>query len=106
MPNRSRLDPNVDWIRLETTPADWAAADPALLTGMLAELHLIRAFEETCGVSIPARTVGRRAGDVPRLVAGPRAVAEAWGWRTSRDLRAMVRDSWEFQRRRALELIP
>ncbi|MGN6446604.1 alpha-ketoacid dehydrogenase subunit alpha/beta [Amnibacterium sp.] len=47
MPNRTRLDPAVDWIRLETTAEDWAQADPALLTGMLAELHLIRAFEET-----------------------------------------------------------
>ena len=47
MPKRSRLDPAVDWIRLETTDEDWKAADPGLLTGMLAELHLIRAFEET-----------------------------------------------------------
>lgn len=47
MPNRSRLDPAAEWVRLETTPEDWKAADPALLTGMLAELHLIRAFEET-----------------------------------------------------------
>jgi 2-oxoisovalerate dehydrogenase E1 component len=47
MPNRSRLDASVDWIRLDSTPADWKQADPALLIGMLSELHLIRAFEET-----------------------------------------------------------
>jgi UDP-glucose 4-epimerase len=35
---------------------------------------------------------------VPKLIADPGAVAAAWGWRTSRDLLAMVRDAWEFQR--------
>jgi 2-oxoisovalerate dehydrogenase E1 component len=34
-------------VRLSTTPADWKAADPELLGTMLAQLHLIRAFEET-----------------------------------------------------------
>ena len=34
-------------MELSTTAQDWKDADPALLTGMLAELHLIRAFEET-----------------------------------------------------------
>ena len=47
MPRIRRLETGVDWVELSTTAADWKAADPALLTGMLAELHLIRAFEET-----------------------------------------------------------
>ncbi|GAA1055082.1 MFS transporter [Agromyces luteolus] len=47
MPERRTLDPARPWIQLATTPEDWEAADPALLTGMLAQLHLIRAFEET-----------------------------------------------------------
>ncbi|GAA2071823.1 alpha-ketoacid dehydrogenase subunit alpha/beta [Pseudolysinimonas kribbensis] len=34
-------------MELSTTAQDWKDADPALLSGMLAELHLIRAFEET-----------------------------------------------------------
>jgi 2-oxoisovalerate dehydrogenase E1 component len=46
MPYIRPLDPARPWVRLETTPEDWAAADPALLASMLAELHLIRAFEE------------------------------------------------------------
>jgi 2-oxoisovalerate dehydrogenase E1 component len=41
------LETGVDWVELTTTDDDWKAADPALLRGMLAELHLIRAFEET-----------------------------------------------------------
>jgi 2-oxoisovalerate dehydrogenase E1 component len=47
MPKQRRLDTGVEWIELTTTAADWKAADPALLGTMLAELHLIRAFEET-----------------------------------------------------------
>lgn len=47
MPSREPLAPGAPWIELRSTEEDWRAADPALLTGMLAELHLIRAFEET-----------------------------------------------------------
>lgn len=46
MPTRRRLETGVPWVELVTTAQDWKAADPALLSGMLAELHLIRAFEE------------------------------------------------------------
>ena len=47
MPKRRRLETGEPWIELATTAQDWKDADPALLTGMLAELHLIRAFEES-----------------------------------------------------------
>lgn len=47
MPTRTPLDPAQPWVELATTPEDWAAADRELLTGMFAQLHLIRAFEET-----------------------------------------------------------
>ena len=47
MPRVKRLAPAADWQELIATPADWKAADPALLASMLGQLHLIRAFEET-----------------------------------------------------------
>lgn len=47
MPLERRLETGSPWIELSTTDADWKAADPVLLGTMLAELHLIRAFEET-----------------------------------------------------------
>ena len=47
MPRHTRLQTGTPWVELSTTAADWKAADPGLLTGMLAQLHLIRAFEET-----------------------------------------------------------
>ena len=46
MPKQRRLEPGASWVEISTTPADWKAADPALLRGMLGQLHLIRAFEE------------------------------------------------------------
>ncbi len=47
MPIETRLETGSPWIELSTTAADWDAADPQLLGTILAELHLIRAFEET-----------------------------------------------------------
>ena len=47
MPRHKRLETGTPWVELTTTAADWKAADPGLLAGMLAQLHLIRAFEET-----------------------------------------------------------
>ena len=46
MAKQRRLQAEVPWVELTTTPADWKAADPALLATMLGQLHLIRAFEE------------------------------------------------------------
>ncbi len=46
MPAHNRLDPTVEWTELVVTEADWDAAAPNLLTAMLSQLVLIRAFEE------------------------------------------------------------
>jgi UDP-glucose 4-epimerase len=60
-------------------------------------LELLMTFGDACGRDIPYRIQGRRPGDVTELVADPRAVFRAWGWRATRDLAAMCRDSWRFQ---------
>lgn len=46
MPEERPLTPNVDWVDLSTTVADWDAADPALLRTMLVQMQVIRSFEE------------------------------------------------------------
>jgi 2-oxoisovalerate dehydrogenase E1 component len=46
MPEHNLLKLAVDWSELVVTEADWDAAPPQLLTGMLSQLVLIRAFEE------------------------------------------------------------
>lgn len=62
-------------------------------------LELVAAFSQACGQDIPYRIVGRRAGDVARLIADPARVERAWGWRTRRDLADMCADAWRFQER-------
>lgn len=47
MAEHTILEPIRPWVSFTVTEEDWAEADQALLTAMLAELQLIRAFEET-----------------------------------------------------------
>lgn len=61
-------------------------------------LELVAAFAAACGKEIPYKIVGRRAGDVARLIADPSQVEQAWGWRTRRDLADMCDDAWRFQK--------
>jgi UDP-glucose 4-epimerase len=61
-------------------------------------LELVAAFSEYCGTAVPYRVVARRPGDVAELVANPARAAQEWNWRTKRDLAAMCRDAWNFQR--------
>lgn len=46
MPTHQHLEPSAEWSELVVTDADWDAAAPQLLTAMLSQLVLIRAFEE------------------------------------------------------------
>lgn len=76
MAKRKRLNTGVEWVQLETTTADWKAADPALLGTMLGQLHLIRAFEEAvldlAGAGLvhgPAHSsIGQEGGAVGSIV--------------------------------------
>jgi 2-oxoisovalerate dehydrogenase E1 component len=47
MPKHKNLTLESPWVEIQTTQKDWDEADPTLLKTMLAQLHLIRAFEET-----------------------------------------------------------
>jgi 2-oxoisovalerate dehydrogenase E1 component len=46
MPSFTDLTPRSFWREISVTSEDWAALDPALGGTMLAQMHLIRAFEE------------------------------------------------------------
>ena len=46
MPEFAPLTVAAPWVELKTTSADWDAADPRLVGAMLAQMHLVRAFEE------------------------------------------------------------
>jgi UDP-glucose 4-epimerase len=60
-------------------------------------LELVAAFERVAGRPVPVVHTDRRPGDVAQLVADPGLVAREWGWRSKRDLTAMVGDAWRFQ---------
>jgi len=46
VPEHRSLQPAAPWVELSTTTEDWDAADPRLLRTMLAQLLMIRTFEE------------------------------------------------------------
>ncbi len=46
MPETTPLQPLAPWVALASTDADWDALDPRVLDTMLAQLHLVRTFEE------------------------------------------------------------
>lgn len=61
-------------------------------------LDVITQFSRTTGHHIPTETAPRRLGDVAEYVADARAAARDLCWRPTRDLDAMCRDAWRFQR--------
>lgn len=77
MTERNKLSPAADWVELKTTDEDWAQADPALLGNLLAQMHLIRGFEE-CVLELAAEglvhgpahsSIGQEGGAVGSIVA-------------------------------------
>ncbi|HEY7823502.1 MAG TPA: GDP-mannose 4,6-dehydratase, partial [Acidimicrobiia bacterium] len=61
-------------------------------------LEVLKTYEEESGKPVPYEIVDRRAGDVAETWADPSKAAEELGWRTTRDLRDMCADSWNWQR--------
>jgi UDP-glucose 4-epimerase len=61
-------------------------------------LEVVRAFERASGLAVPYVIAERRAGDVASSVADPALAAARMGWHTRRDLDAMCRDGWAWQR--------
>ena len=63
-------------------------------------LEMISAFEAASGCRVPYSIASRRPGDVATLLADPARAAARLGWRAERDLVAMCRDTWAWQRSR------
>lgn len=60
-------------------------------------LQMISAFESASGTSIPRRTAPRRAGDIAANYADASLSHRLLGWRATRSLDDMCRDSWKWQ---------
>ncbi|WP_159564684.1 UDP-glucose 4-epimerase GalE [Budvicia diplopodorum] len=61
-------------------------------------LEMIKAFERVSATSIPYRVVSRRAGDIAEYWSDPSLAKEKLGWQATRDLTAMMNDTWNWQR--------
>lgn len=61
-------------------------------------LQLVQAFEEVNNIKIPYEIVDRRPGDIASVFASTDKAWNELGWKSSRGLREMVRDSWRFER--------
>ncbi len=61
-------------------------------------LQIIQAFETASGCSVPYRLASRRPGDIAICFANSSKAAQQLGWRAKRDLNAMMRDAWRWQK--------
>ena len=60
-------------------------------------LDLIKAFENAKGVNVKYEIGPRRAGDLPEFWANTDKAASVLGWKTTRNLQDMCRDTWNWQ---------
>ena len=61
-------------------------------------LEVVKAFENASGQCVPYRISQRRPGDVAACYADPSHAERYLGWKAERDLAAMCRDHWNWQK--------
>ena len=61
-------------------------------------LDMVNAFREVNQVALPYQIVERRPGDIATCYADPKRAAEMLQWQAHRDLNAMCRDAWNWQK--------
>ncbi|MTI80456.1 MAG: UDP-glucose 4-epimerase GalE [Firmicutes bacterium] len=61
-------------------------------------LELVKAFEEANGIEVPYEIVDRRPGDIALCYADASKAKRELGWEAKRDIIAMCRDSWRFEK--------
>jgi len=89
-------------LALEYIMANDTSVTVNLGTGIgISVLDLVRAFERATGRHIPLNFAPRRAGDVASYYANPSLAEQLFGWRASRDINDMCRDSWAWEAARA-----
>ena len=60
-------------------------------------LEMITAFEQASGQTIPYRVAPRRPGDIAQYWSAASLAAETLGWRATRSVDDMCRDTWRWQ---------
>ncbi|WP_110114934.1 UDP-glucose 4-epimerase GalE [Bacillus sp. CGMCC 1.16541] len=61
-------------------------------------LELVKAFEEANDIEVPYDIVNRRPGDIASCYADASKAERELGWTSKRDILAMCRDSWRFEK--------
>ena len=61
-------------------------------------LDIVKAFEKANGVKIPYVIAPRRAGDIDTNYSDPTKAWREMGWKTTRSIEDMCRDSWNWQK--------
>ena len=62
-------------------------------------LEVIHAFKEANDISIPYEFAPRRSGDVTEAWANPNLAKDLISWKSKHDLKAMLRDAWNWQKK-------
>ena len=62
-------------------------------------LELINTFEETTGVKVPHKIVGRREGDIEKVWADPERANKVLGWTAKETLADTLASAWKWQLR-------
>ena len=63
----------------------------------LSVLELIDSFERATGVKVPKKIVGRRAGDIEKVLADPKHANEVLGWKAETPIDDTMRSAWKWQ---------
>ncbi|WP_139991080.1 UDP-glucose 4-epimerase GalE [Paenibacillus paridis] len=61
-------------------------------------LELVKAFEEANDIEVPYEIVDRRPGDIASCYADASTAKQELGWTAKRDIIAMCRDAWRFEK--------
>lgn len=62
-------------------------------------LQLVKAFEQATGIKLPYEIVDRRSGDIAECYADVSKAERDLGWSAKRDLIAMCKDAWNFEKK-------
>lgn len=60
-------------------------------------LELINAFQESTGVKLPYKIVGRREGDIEQVWADPSHANKVLGWKAEKGLNETLKSAWDWQ---------
>ncbi|CAM4078890.1 UDP-glucose 4-epimerase GalE [Pseudoalteromonas byunsanensis] len=59
--------------------------------------EMISAFEKASGKPVPYKVMPRRDGDIAACYAAPEKAQQELGWQATRDIDAMMQDTWRWQ---------